>query len=288
MIKKLFVVLFVFAFTLCFLHSATIVNQRIGCVDMNKVIEANPEAKAIKDELLADLQTRKNNIKNSQEQLAKFEKEIATMESEMLEYEKSKQQGTVAVSTGTSADVSNTVNISSQTLPLQPSSTQQPQPSLPQQGQQQQYQQLQQPQPSSPQQPSFRQPSQSSSMSVIRSTVPPSPEGIRTSTGTTKQNITNQKVQVSSPAFSYVDIDDKKLMLTKQKVDLAEYISSTELEEKNINKKIKKNLLGKIYDSIKEVVEEEGLTVVLDSSNVIYDEGVADITDKVISKMKKK
>jgi len=125
-------------------------------------------------------------------------------------------------------------------------------------------------------------------MTVSISTVSSVPGNISPSTGTAKQDITNKGVQVSSPAFSYADIETKKETLTKQKLDLAEYISATEIEEKNLNKKLKKNLLGKIYDSIKDVVEEEGLTVVLDSSNVLYDEGVADITDKVISKMKKK
>jgi len=92
--------------------------------------------------------------------------------------------------------------------------------------------------------------------------------------------------QISSPTFTNADIETKKVTLEKQKNDLEKYITVTKQEEKDINNKAKKNIMGKIYDAIKEVSSEEGLTVLVDSCNLIYGEDAQDITEKVLKKLK--
>lgn len=263
MIKKILAVSSIFLFAVSGIsHPATIVNQRIGCVDMGKVTDSSPESKEIKAELLADLQTRKGNIKIFQSRIESLENEIKMMEEELSRYEQKIKPGSVFSSTGTSSGSSKDSSGVSPDL-------------------------------------SYSVPSSSASASevstAVRYSTEPAGQNLPSVTGAVSQPVNTStvtapvmEIMVSSPAFSAADIENKKSILTKQRVDIAEYISATEIEEKNISRKIKKNLLGKIYDSIKEVVEEEGLTVILDSSNVVYDESMTDITDKVIDRLKKK
>jgi len=312
--KKLFFVLSFLALAGSVLRCATIINQRVGYVDMNRVIEASPETKEIKDELMADLKTMKGNIKIFQDRIDALEKEIKTMEDEMSKYEQSKNQQPAVPPSAPSPAVSAAIGVPSPTTlssspsPAVNSAVSAPSPSA-------------FPTPSSPAVSAATSahspagfPTQSSPMTnqeVFGSSVthavpgafasPPfntpvsissvMPQGAFASVpGSVQISSTAQQgtVAVSSPSFTYADIEAKKDLLAKQKLDLEEYKSSAETTEKNMNKKIKKNLLGKIYDSIKDVSEEEGLTIVLDSSNVLYDESMTDITDKVIDKLKQK
>ncbi len=286
--KKIFYALLCFALVPGVLRCATIVNQRVGYVDMNRVIEASPETKEIKDELMADLRTRRDNIKIFQNRIDSLEKEVKTMEAEMSKYEQSLKQQ--AISPQPSADIS--VSSPAALSPDLSAQSEMPRSSL---------------FVSSAQavvQPAAVAVSTSAMPSSHQYSTPPvntlpavapvmapqeqySPAGVQASTAS-PQGVAANPVAVSSPSFTQADIEGKKDLLSKQKLDLDEYKSSTDTAEKNMNKKIKKNLLGKIYDSVKEVSEEEGLTIVLDSSNVLYDEGMTDITDKVVEKLKKK
>jgi len=198
------------------LYSATISIQRIGCVDMNRMMYEYPDAKKIKDELSANLNARKENIKNFQSQIDATELEIKQMEEQLRKYDeeqkKAKEIAAVAALT------------------------------------------------------------ESAEMSSSTETI------IVVDTGTI--------TQISSPTFTNADIETKKVTLEKQKNDLEKYITVTKQEEKDINNKAKKNIMGKIYDAIKEVSSEEGLTVLVDSCNLIYGEDAQDITEKVLKKLK--
>lgn len=207
------------------IRSATIVNQRIGCLDMNRLLEESTYAQDIKAEMLGDLLTRKENIKTCQADISSLESEIKVMAEKLDEYEKARLNAyNVGASTASEQQQRDSVlpEVSSDTVNTE----------------------------------------------IIDST-------------------SSVQVEVSSPAFTADEIEIKKKDLIAKKLDLEQYISATASEEKNIARKIKRNLLGKIYDAIKEVVEEEGLTVVLDSSNVVYDDGVIDITQQVLKRLKK-
>ncbi|MDO8735249.1 MAG: hypothetical protein Q7K21_08855, partial [Elusimicrobiota bacterium] len=172
------------------LYSATISIQRIGCVDMNRIMDEYPDAKKIKDELSSNLNTRKKNIKNFQSQIVATELEIKQMEEQLQKYdEEQKKTKEIAVisALAESADISS-------------------------------------------------------------------------STETVVVVDTETVTQISSPTFTTADTETKKVTLEKQKSDLEKYIASTKQEEKDINNKAKKNIMGKIYDAIKEVSNEEGLT----------------------------
>ncbi|MFA5779681.1 MAG: OmpH family outer membrane protein [Elusimicrobiota bacterium] len=199
-----------------FLYSATISIQRIGCVDMNRIMDEYPDAKKIKYELSANLNTRKENIKNFESQIIATELEIKQMEEQLQTYNEEQKKVKEIAAVAALADGAN----------------------------------------------------------------------ISSSTETVVVVDTRTVTQISSPTFTTADIEIKKVTLEKQKSDLEKYIAATKQEEKDINNKAKKNIMGKIYDAIKEVSNEEGLTVLVDSCNLIYGEDAQDITEKVLKKMK--
>ncbi|MBI5574502.1 MAG: OmpH family outer membrane protein [Elusimicrobia bacterium] len=183
---------------------------------MNRIMDECPDAKKIKDELSANLNTRKENIKNFQSQIDTTELEIKQMEEQLQKYgEEQKKAKEIAKVTA----IAEGMNISS-------------------------------------------------------------------STETVVVVDTETVTQISSPTFTTADIETKKVALEKQKSELEKYIAATKQEEKDINNKAKKNIMGKIYDAIKEVSSEEGLTVLVDSCNLIYGEDAQDITEKVLNKLK--
>jgi Skp family chaperone for outer membrane proteins len=212
--------------SVCELRCATIVNQRMGSIDMNRIIDENPEAKAIKDELSAGVEIRRNSANTYREQITKSTQEIKDMEEQLRRYKESiiAKPEPAATASGSASPY--------QTAP------------------------------------------DTGAPVAVSSPVAISPAPV--------------PIVVSSPTFTAQDIEDKKALLQKQETDLTDYVIETEQQAKDINKKARRNLLGKIYDSIKEVAEEEGVTVVLDNSSMIYDDGVVDITDKVIKRMKSK
>lgn len=183
---------------------------------MNRIMYEYPDAKKIKDELSANLNTRKENIKNFQSQIDAAELEIKQMEEQLQKYDEEQKKAKEIAAVSALAEVAD--------------------------------------------------------MSSSTETV------VAVDTGTV--------TQIPSPTFTTADIEAKKVTLEKQKSDLEKYIAATKQEEKDINNKAKKNIMGKIYDAIKEVSSEEGLTVLVDSCNLIYGEDAQDITDKVLKKLK--
>ncbi|MBN1385317.1 MAG: OmpH family outer membrane protein [Elusimicrobia bacterium] len=74
------------------LYSATISSQRIGCVDINRIIKEYPEAEKIKEELSANLKTRKDYIKTLQSQIQTDEVKIKNMQEELDKYNELMQE----------------------------------------------------------------------------------------------------------------------------------------------------------------------------------------------------
>ncbi|HAX61438.1 MAG TPA: hypothetical protein DCX95_02615 [Elusimicrobia bacterium] len=213
--KWFYLLPFTFYLLPSFLYSATISIQRIGCVDMNRIMDEYPDAKKIKGELSASVNTRKENIKIFQSQIDATELEIIRMEEQLQTYNEEQKKAKEIAAVAALAESSNI-----------------------------------------------------------------------SSTGTVVAVDTGTVTQISSPTFTTADIETKKVTLEKQKTDLEKYIAATKQEEKDINNKAKKNIMGKIYDAIKEVSSEEGLTVLVDSCNLIYGEDAQDITEKVLKKLK--
>ncbi|HAM38281.1 MAG TPA: hypothetical protein DCP53_02610 [Elusimicrobia bacterium] len=230
-----FILTFNFLLLTC-LYSASISVQRIGSIDMVRILDEYPEAKAIKEELSTNLKIKKDNIKTFQEQIETIENEIDRMEEELIKYQESVRQAEIN-------------EMAFQTT----------RPSL--------------------------ESVETSSETIVTSTQTDTNSTYESGTDTANQ-IVPENIQISSPTFTVDDIDLKKKNLKKQKEDLEKYIKETKIEEREINKKARKNMLGKLYDAIKEVANEEGLAVIIDSSNMIYGEDAEDITEKVLQKLR--
>jgi len=213
--------------SISFLHSATISIQRIGCVDMNRLLDQYPDAKRMKDELSTNLNIRKDNIKLFESQISSAETEIENMEGQLQKYNE-KQKNTQLQA---AAPATTTVRQSTGTIAVS---------------------------------------------TGIASTIVPGAPVVSAAASP----------QVSSPTITAADITAKKAALQKQENEFDKYKAETKKEEKDLNNKVRKNILGKIYDAIRAVANEEGITVLVDSNNLIYGEDAEDITDKVLKKLK--
>lgn len=232
--KNVFLISIFPYFLISLIFSATISSQRIGCVDIYRIIEEYPEAKKIKEEFSAKLELRKeyikdfrsqieateNDIKNMEEQLEKYKEQKKEYEEQKKKYEEQKKED--AVTALAQVDIISSTN------------------------------------------------------TVVSST----------DTVTTSADPTPPPVRISSPTFTSDDIKIKKDAFKKHKEDLEKYIKTTKNEEKRIGRKIRKNIYGKIYDVVREIADEEGLTVIVGSDSLIYGEGALDITEKVLKKLK--
>ncbi|MFH1541239.1 MAG: OmpH family outer membrane protein [Elusimicrobiota bacterium] len=293
----LFIALSSYRPTTC-LYGATISNQRVGCVDMNRIMEEYPEAKKIKDELSADLSMRKKNIKNFEAQIDLVELEIKQMEEQFQKYNEEQKKikenqnkipivTTTDISSSTCTDIVDAAVESSKEDIVVKSSSE-----------------------------AITQISSSTGTDIVDAAVEPSEEDVvRSSSETIAQTLSSTEntvvessiediavesseedavvkpsskfiAQISSPTFTIEDIEAKEIALEEQKSDLEKYIIVTKQEEKTINSKVKKKIMGKIYDIIKETCDAEGLTVLVDSCNLIYGEDAQDITEKVLKKLK--
>ncbi|OGS43824.1 MAG: hypothetical protein A2539_06115 [Elusimicrobia bacterium RIFOXYD2_FULL_34_15] len=232
-------------------YPAAISVQRIGSVDMNRIMEAYPEAKKMKDELSSNLKIKKDNIKIFQQNIEAAEDEVGRMEEELKKYEYAKREQEISEMAMQSSNNENTsteqVESSTETFNI-------------------------------------------SYGSVVKST---GSVAASTSTAVTSkfdemkiEPTKIEPVQISSPSFTQNDITLKIKNIEKQKKDLENYIAGAKKDEKEINSKVKKNILGKIYDAIKETANERGLAIIIDSSNLIYGEDSEDITETVIKKLK--
>jgi len=83
---------------------------------------------------------------------------------------------------------------------------------------------------------------------------------------------------------------DEKIRAKQAEVDAKETVFKShqaQLEKDLIDIESRRSemLLGKIYDAIREVARESGISVVVDKSQILFGQNSVDLTDKVVKKL---
>jgi hypothetical protein len=92
-----------------------------------------------------------------------------------------------------------------------------------------------------------------------------------------------EKVEISTaPAVTKPPPEE---VIEVKKERLNEMIEKMKGELTGLEKEITHQILGKIYDVVREIAEVEGYAIVLDKKNILYSEMENDLTEKVISRL---
>lgn len=90
-------------------------------------------------------------------------------------------------------------------------------------------------------------------------------------------------VGVSTGAVIPKPRPEEVIRLNKERLNKT--LGETKNELAKLEKEITHQVLGKIYDVIKEIAQTEGYAIVLDKKNILYSEMENDLTEKVIQKL---
>jgi Skp family chaperone for outer membrane proteins len=107
------------------------------------------------------------------------------------------------------------------------------------------------------------------------------PAAVAVATGTT------QVLVQTNPALAELDakIALKERDLAAKEADYKEFQSSQEKNLLELESRRTDVLLGKINKAVQEVAHSEGISVVVDKSNILFGHGAVDLTDKVLKKL---
>jgi hypothetical protein len=94
--------------------------------------------------------------------------------------------------------------------------------------------------------------------------------------GEEKVEISTAPAVTKSPPEEVIEVKKERLneMIEKMKGELT-----------GLEKEITHQILGKIYDVVREIAEAERYAIVLDKKNILYSEMESDLTEKVISRL---
>jgi Skp family chaperone for outer membrane proteins len=92
-----------------------------------------------------------------------------------------------------------------------------------------------------------------------------------------------EKVEISTAPVVTKPLPEEVIKLKKEK--LTETVDKMKDELTRLEKEITHQVLGKIYDVVREIAQAEGYAIVLDKKNVLYSEMENDLTEKVIKKL---
>jgi len=92
-----------------------------------------------------------------------------------------------------------------------------------------------------------------------------------------------EKMEISTAPVVTKVLPEEEIRLKKKRLD--ELIATTEQDLAGLEKGISRQILGKIYDVVREIAQAEGYAVVLDKKNILYSEMDNDLTEKVIKKL---
>jgi Skp family chaperone for outer membrane proteins len=92
-----------------------------------------------------------------------------------------------------------------------------------------------------------------------------------------------EKVEISTAPVVTKPLPEEVIKLKKEK--LTETVEKMKDELTRLEKEITHQVLGKIYDVVREIARAEGYAIVLDKKNVLYSEMENDLTEKVIKKL---
>jgi len=74
--------------------------------------------------------------------------------------------------------------------------------------------------------------------------------------------------------------------IEKKKRELGDKKNRFKLELRTKEEELREQILGRLYNIIEEIAQENQYTVILDKSNVLYSSGTEDITDEVARRLK--
>ncbi len=92
-----------------------------------------------------------------------------------------------------------------------------------------------------------------------------------------------EKIEISTAPVVREQLPEEAIRLKKKRLD--ELTEKTGQELARLEEEITRQILGKIYDVVKEIAQAEGYAVVLDKKNVLYSAMDNDLTEKVIKKL---
>jgi len=92
-----------------------------------------------------------------------------------------------------------------------------------------------------------------------------------------------EKIEISTAPVLPEQLPEEVIRLKKER--LIELGEKTAQEVPRLDKEITRQILGKIYDVVKEIAQAEGYAIVLDKKNVLYSAMDNDLTEKVIKKL---
>jgi len=74
-------------------------------------------------------------------------------------------------------------------------------------------------------------------------------------------------------------------VIREKKKRLNQMVEKSKEELARLEREITHQILGKIYDVIREIAQDEGYAIVLDKKNILYSEMENDLTEKVIKRL---
>jgi len=92
-----------------------------------------------------------------------------------------------------------------------------------------------------------------------------------------------EKVEISTAPAVAKPLPEEVIKLKKGRLN--ELVENIERELAGLEKEITRQILGKIYDVVKEIAQVEGYAIVLDKKNILYSEMDNDLTEKVIQRL---
>jgi Skp family chaperone for outer membrane proteins len=95
--------------------------------------------------------------------------------------------------------------------------------------------------------------------------------------------LAEKEVEISTGPVIPKPLPEEVIRLNKEKLN--KMLKEMKKELAKLEKDITRQILGKIYDVIREIAQTEGYAIVLDKKNILYSEIENDLTEKVIQKL---
>ncbi len=92
-----------------------------------------------------------------------------------------------------------------------------------------------------------------------------------------------EEVKISTGPVITKPLPEEVIRLNKEKLN--KMLKEMKKELARLEKEITHQILGKIYDVIREIAQTEGYAIVLDKKNILYSEIENDLTEKVIQRL---
>jgi len=92
-----------------------------------------------------------------------------------------------------------------------------------------------------------------------------------------------EKVEISTAPVVAKPLPEEVIKLKKEKLN--ETVEKMKEELTKLEKEVTRQVLGKIYDVVREIAQAEGYAIVLDKKDILYSEIENDLTEKVIKRL---